>query len=207
MGLDLMLFMADWKYLSALPVEKRTEALEDAAFPPLKPDCEYPRGRRDGGWVWLPDPETAWCAEYEFNTTTGAYRPHSHAGDAWDDMRPLVDAFLREAVDTFLIDLIWQANPADDPALTSGGRFFPAATDRRHPRVLLACPPEAMPGKARAWTQVQSRLEALREPFDLECEGWAGRPSTFNDFTTLLGEWGAVTTEAARRGWGLVGLP
>ncbi|MEV6583268.1 hypothetical protein AB0M92_34495 [Streptomyces sp. NPDC051582] len=40
-------------------------------------------------------------------------------------------------------------------------------------------------------------------PFAAECEGWAGRPDTFEDFTALLREWGDVTTEAARRGWGL----
>ncbi|MFC6986970.1 hypothetical protein [Streptomyces cirratus] len=110
-------------------------------------------------------------------------------------------------MDTFLIDLIWDADPEDDPALTGGEGFFPAPNDRWHPRVLLACPPEALPGKARAWTQVESRLEELRGPFAAECAGWAGRPDTFEDFTALLREWGDVTTGAARHGWGLVGLP
>ncbi|MFE2094686.1 hypothetical protein [Streptomyces sp. NPDC059460] len=54
---------------------------------------------------------------------------------------------------------------------------------------------------------MESHLEELREPFAAECEGWAGRPDTFEDFTVLLCEWGDVTTEAARRGWALVGLP
>ncbi|GHB80663.1 hypothetical protein GCM10010347_59150 [Streptomyces cirratus] len=207
MGLDLMLFMADWKCLSAIPVEKRIEALADAALRPPELDGEYHTGARSGGWVWLPDRESAWCAEYDFFTTTGAFRPHARAGDAWADMRPLVDGFVREAMDTFLIDLIWDADPEDDPALTGGEGFFPAPNDRWHPRVLLACPPEALPGKARAWTQVESRLEELRGPFAAECAGWAGRPDTFEDFTALLREWGDVTTGAARHGWGLVGLP
>ncbi|MEV7912883.1 MULTISPECIES: hypothetical protein [Streptomyces] len=47
----------------------------------------------------------------------------------------------------------------------------------------------------------------MRAPFAAECEGWAGRPDTFEDFVALLREWGDVTTTAARRGWGLVGLP
>ncbi|MEV6757125.1 hypothetical protein [Streptomyces sp. NPDC051214] len=119
----------------------------------------------------------------------------------------LVDTSVREAMDSFLSGLIWDADPANDPALTGGGGFFPAATDCWHPRVLLACPPEALPGKARAWAQVESRLEELREPFAAECEGWAGRPDNFEDFTALLREWGDVTTEAAGRNWGLVGLP
>ncbi|MCX4681243.1 hypothetical protein OG413_39255 [Streptomyces sp. NBC_01433] len=44
-------------------------------------------------------------------------------------------------------------------------------------------------------------------PFAAECEGWAGRPDTYKDFNALLHEWGNVTTEAARHGLGLVGLP
>ncbi|MEU9037431.1 hypothetical protein AB0D45_21375 [Streptomyces sp. NPDC048352] len=206
MGLDLMLFMADWKHLSAIPVEKRVEALHDAVWPPELDDEDY-LSRPRGGWTWLPDRESAWCATYDFFTTTGAYRPHSRAGDAWADIRPLLDASLRQATDTFLGGLIWDADPADDPALTGGGGFFPPATDRWHPSLLLVCPPETLPDKARAWTQVETRLEELREPFAAECEGWAGRPDTFEDFTALLREWGDVTTEAARRGWGLVGLP
>ncbi|MET9644811.1 hypothetical protein [Streptomyces syringium] len=122
-------------------------------------------------------------------------------------MRSLVDASVREAMDTFLVGLIWDADPADDPALTGGGGFFPSATDHGLPRVLLVCPPEAVRGKARAWERVESQLEELREPFATECEGWAGRPDTFENFTALLREWGNLTTDAARRGWGLVGLP
>ncbi|MFJ3830165.1 hypothetical protein ACIPWI_19650 [Streptomyces sp. NPDC090046] len=47
----------------------------------------------------------------------------------------------------------------------------------------------------------------MRGRFAAECEGWAGRPRSFEDFIALLREWGDVTTEAARPGWGLVGLP
>ncbi|MCX4545796.1 hypothetical protein [Streptomyces sp. NBC_01565] len=202
MGLNLTLFMADWERLGAIPVEKRVDAL----WPPESDDA-YGSGGRIGGWRWLPDRESAWCAEYDFFTTTGAYSPHARAGDGWADMRPLVDASLREAMDAFLGGLIWDADPADDPALTGGGGFFPPATDGRRPCVLLVCPPEAVAGKARVWARLESRLEELREPFADECEGWTGRPATFEGFIALLREWGAVTAEAARRGWGLVGLP
>jgi hypothetical protein len=51
------------------------------------------------------------------------------------------------------------------------------------------------------------KLAELRSAFAAECEGWAGRLDTFEEFTTLLHEWGDVVTEAARRSWGLVGLP
>ncbi|MFI5633355.1 hypothetical protein ACIA8E_29005 [Streptomyces sp. NPDC051664] len=205
MGLDLTLFMADWEQLSAIPDENRAQALDDTTWPP-ELDDEYQRYGLAGGWLWPPDRWSAWCAEYDF-TTTGAYSPHTRVGDAWADIRLLVDASVREAMDTFLVGLIWDADPADVPALAGGGGFFPPATDHGSLRVLLVCPPEAVPGKARAWRRVESHLEELREPFTAECEGWAGRPGTFEEFTALLREWGDVTTEAARRGWGLVGLP
>lgn len=64
-----------------------------------------------------------------------------------------------------------------------------------------------MAGKARAWERGEPFLEELSGPFAAECEGWAGRPDTFEGFVALLREWGAVVAEAARRGWGLVGLP
>ncbi|MFG3530133.1 hypothetical protein ACGF8B_25830 [Streptomyces sp. NPDC047917] len=206
MGLDITLFMADWEKLSTIPVENRVRALDDTTWPP-EVDGYPQRNGLAGGWLWPPDRESAWCAEYDFSTTTGAYRPHARAGDAWDDMRPLVDASVREAIDAFLVGLIWDANPADDPALTGGGGFFPPATDGGRRGILLVCPPEAVTGKARAWKEAVSHLDVLREPFAAECAGWAGRPDTFEDFTALLREWGAVITTAAHRGWGLVGLP
>ncbi|MFE3901622.1 hypothetical protein ACFXPY_15060 [Streptomyces sp. NPDC059153] len=206
MGLDLTLFMADWKQLSTIPVEHRVQALDDTTWTP-ELDDEYQRYGPAGGWLWPPDRGAAWCAEYDFRTTTGAYGPHARAGDAWDDIRLLVDASVREAMDTFLVGLIWDADQADDPARAAGSGLFPPATDRGRLRVLLECPPEAVPGKVRAWERVEPRLEELRGPFAAECEGWAGRPDTFEDFVALLREWGDVTTEAARRSWGLVGLP
>ncbi|WP_406500513.1 hypothetical protein OHA04_02840 [Streptomyces sp. NBC_01590] len=207
MGRDLTLFMADWEQLGAVPVESRAEALDDAMWPP-ETDIDYSvRYGPAGGWLWPPDRGSAWCAEYVFFTTTGAYREHGRAGAAWADMRPLVDASARDAMDTFLGGLIWDADPADDPVLTGGGGFFPPVTDRLHPHILLVCPPGGVTRKARAWNRVEPRLKEMREPFAAECEGWAGRPDTFEDFAALLSEWGDVTVESARRGWGLVGLP
>ncbi|MER8096129.1 hypothetical protein [Streptomyces goshikiensis] len=46
---------------------------------------------------------------------------------------------------------------------------------------LLVCPPAAVPGKARAWERLEPCLGRLRGPFAAECEGWAGRPDTFED--------------------------
>ncbi|GGV68404.1 hypothetical protein GCM10010277_77670 [Streptomyces longisporoflavus] len=205
MGLDLTLFMADWEQLSAIAVESRVRALDDTTWP-REFGNEYQRSGA-GGWLWPPDRRAAWCAEYDFFTTTGAYGPHARAGDAWADIRLLVNASVRREMDIFLGGLIWDADPADDPALTDGGGLFPPAADRWRPRVLLVCPPGAVSAKARAWERVASHLEQLRGPFAAECEGWGGRPDTFEDFTALLHELGDVITEVARRKWGLVGLP
>lgn len=206
MGLNLTLYVADWEQLRTVPVEDRIGALDDAVRPPGLCD-EYLREDLSGGWVRPPAPGPAWCAEYCFFSTTGSYKPHWHAGDAWDDMRVLTDATVREAMDIFLDGLIWDADPALDPARTGGGGFFPPAADRGRPHILLACPPEAVPGKVQAWEQVEPLLDKLRGPFAAECEGWGGRPDTFEEFTTLLHEWSDVTREAARRAWGIVGCP
>ncbi|MEU5327528.1 hypothetical protein [Streptomyces parvus] len=203
MGMDLTLFMADWGCLGAVPVESRTGLLEDAAWPEEFDDLFYLGRGRAHGWRRPPGPGAAWCAEYGF-TTTGAYAPHARGGDAWADTRLLVGPSVREPMDAFLDGLVGEADPASTGAK---GFLSPAGADRLHQHVLLACPPEVLPGKARAWERVEPRLEELREPFAAECEGWAGRPESFEDFTALVREWGAVTTTAAGRGWGLVGLP
>ncbi|THA73151.1 hypothetical protein [Streptomyces sp. A0592] len=198
MGLCLTLFIADWEHLGTVPVEDRIRALDE----------EYRKGETaDIGRARPPAHGAGWCAEYDFRSTTGAFGPHARAGDAWDDMRLLVDASVREPMDALLAGLVWDEDPADDPAPSGGGGFFPPAVDRWHPSVLVVCPPGALPGKVRAWARVESRLGELREAFEAECAGWAGRPDTFEDFTALLREWGDMTMEAARRGWGLVGLP
>ncbi|MFI5653428.1 hypothetical protein ACIA71_19635 [Streptomyces anulatus] len=144
--------------------------------------------------------DMAWPWELDDVDNGGYERAHG-----W--LRPLVDASVREVVDSFLGGLIWDADQADVPAASGGGEVFPPATDRLHPNVLLACSPEAAAGKARAWERVEPSLEGLRGPFAVECEGWAGRPDTYEGFVALLRAWGGVVKEAARRGWGLVGLP
>ncbi|GGM16245.1 hypothetical protein GCM10010129_70550 [Streptomyces fumigatiscleroticus] len=207
MGRDLTLLMADWQHLRAVPVKDRIDVLEDAIWPP-DADEEFPgtHGSADG-WVWPPHQDPVWCAEYRFFCTTGSYRPHARAGVAWDEMRGLVETSLRDAMDGFLSDLIWREDADANSSRTGGGGLFPPAAGLGHFPVLLVCPPEAVPGKARAWRRAAPRLEELRGPFAAECEGWAGRPDTFEEFTTLVREWGEVVTETARRGWGLVGLP
>ncbi|MGW2435599.1 hypothetical protein ACWCY1_02525 [Streptomyces goshikiensis] len=126
MGRDLTLFMVDWEQLRAFPAQDRIEVPGDKAWPWWLDDlCDLGR-EWPAGWLWPPGPERAWCAEYVFFTTSGAYWPHLRAGTAWADMRLLVEASVREAMDTFLDRLIWDADPADDPAVAGGGGARPA---------------------------------------------------------------------------------
>ncbi|MBT2898893.1 hypothetical protein [Streptomyces sp. McG3] len=206
MGMDLTVFMVDWGELSAIPVEHRIGRLEDIAWPGEFGNVYDDRDERSHGWLWPPGTAPAWCAVYSFLTTTSAHMPHARAGAAWADMRPLVDTPVRQSIDRFLGGLIWDEEQANTPAVAGGG-VFPPPADRWHPHVLLVCPPEAVAGKARAWERVKPCLEELSGAFAAECEGWAGRPDTFESFVALLREWGAVVAEAAHRGWGLVGLP
>lgn len=205
MGMDLTVFMVDWGQLGAIPVGSRIGRLEDMAWPGEVGDVDDGGYERAHGWLWPTGAAPAWCAVYSFSATKGAHVPHVRAGAAWADMRPLVGASVREVMDGFLGGLIWDMDQGDAPAAVGGGVFSPAA-DRWHPHVLLVCPPEVVAGKALAWERVEPCLEELSGPFAVECQGWAGRPDTFEDFA-LLREWGAVVREAARRRWGLVGLP
>jgi hypothetical protein len=206
MGLDLTLFMADWERLGAVPADMRSEALTDATLPP-ELDFDDVRFTLHGGWLWPPDRASAWCAEYDFATTTGAYSPHWHAGNAWDDMRHRVDPPVREAMDAFVGGLVWAEDPDDDLALIGDAELFPGTGTAGRSPVLIVCTPRAVAGKAEAWLTAEPLLEGLRDAFVVECLGWSGRPTSFEYFTALLREWGDVVREAARRGWGLVGLP
>ncbi|WP_405982543.1 hypothetical protein [Streptomyces sp. NBC_00158] len=205
MGLDLTLYMADWARLGAFPVGEQADALGEAVWP-LDAEDDHPEWRRlVDGWNWPPGPEPAWYAEYRFFGTTGAESFHSDAGRGWGDMRPLVDTSVREDVDVFLGGLLWGADEARDPVLGGDGVSPQVAGARSG--VLLVSPPGAVAERSAAWGRAGPRLEALREAFAAECVGWARRPQVFEESAALLGEWGGVTAEAARRGWGLVGLP
>lgn len=124
MGMDLTLFMVDWERLGAVPVEDRIGLLEDMAWPwgPEEP-YDLGRGRADGR-LRPPGPEPAWCAEYSFLTTNGAHMPHVRAGSAWAGMRSLVDASVREPMDTFLDGLVRDAG-RPSPAVRGSSRLPP----------------------------------------------------------------------------------
>ncbi|KUJ68960.1 hypothetical protein ACZ90_15335 [Streptomyces albus subsp. albus] len=97
----------------------------------------------------------------------------------------------------------WLWPPGQAPAWCAVYRFL-TTTGAHMPHVRAGA----------AWADMRPLVgPPVREVMDSFLEGliWDGdqadAPDTFEGFVALLREWGAVVTEAARRGWGLVGLP
>ena len=199
MGLDITVLAVDWERLEGTPVEDRYDLLTYVAYSDDESSWDAEPQR---GWVWPAAPDVPWCGRYEFHSTTGSYKPHFWAGQAWDDLREHVPPEAREHLDAFLVDLIWDAEDdaeSDDSAITG---LFPE--DRRP---LLTCPSATVHTLTGHWGRAEPLLEDLREPYGVHaaCPGrWI---EDFDEFSVLLREWGTVVTETERRGWGLVGLP
>jgi hypothetical protein len=211
MGLDITVVMADWAQLARIPADERLEALTDTVCPPFCCErCEEADYAVKDGWVWWPR-ESPWCAEYRFFGTTGSYSWHFRLTNAWEDVRPFAAPELREALDCFLIGLMWDgpwdptATEPDDDYAAAGG--FPDDPTPWRPHALVLRAPDEVPPLLRAWEVAAPRLEELRGAFDAEASRWAGRPANFDAAVALLHEWGEVVTQAAARGWGVIGLP
>ncbi|MFI1505422.1 hypothetical protein [Streptomyces sp. NPDC020597] len=197
MGLDLTVLALDWGRLEATPAAGRQELLDEAACP----DGPDPRAAPEVGWVFPASPAIPWCGRYEFHSTTGSYAPHFWAGEGWEAARGFADPALRDALDGFLLPLV---RSGDD--VPESGLF---ASDRAawRPRLLLVRPPDGVPGVAAHWARAEPLLEGLRPVFDRHAARPGGWVADFDAFTVLLREWAVVVDEAARRGWGLLGLP
>ncbi|WP_037676626.1 hypothetical protein [Streptomyces griseus] len=202
MGLDISVLALDWGTLRATPVRERLGLLEDAVFPDadvgLDGDVE-PRH----GWVWPAAAGMPWCARYEFPGTTGSYKPHFWAGQAWEDVRDFAVPALREDLDPFLRGLFWH----DDPVAPPLDGLLPPDHGPWRPGLLVACPPPTVSALAAHWARAEPLLEGLRPAYDVH----AARPgrwiADFDEFAALLREWAVAVGEAERRGWGLLGLP
>lgn len=204
MGLDITVVMADWDHWARIPAADRQETLDETVWPDFCCDaCWNADLDLPGGWVpphGLPDP---WCAEYRFLGTTGSYGWHFQLANMWDDLRASTGPGLREALDTFTGGLFW---PGPDGERTIAPDLPDDPTPWTREPLLLA-PPRTVAELAAAWHRAESGLETLRAPFTAHCAGLPARPRSFDAATALLREWAGVTTEAARRGRGLIGLP
>ncbi|MFD3516045.1 hypothetical protein [Streptomyces sp. NPDC058657] len=199
MGVSMEVLIADFGHLRAVPADQREDLLELAAFgAPDDFDTVFSEG-----WTW---PEDAhWYARYEFRGTLTSYKAHFWAGERWEKMRPAVEPGPRNAMDEFSSSLFWgEYNWADtQPPFTPS---VPVREERWGREAMLWCPPEDVAVIHRSWVQVERGLPCLRAAFDRYAVVPSGWFPDFDSFAEFVSEWGDVVTQAALRGWGIIGL-
>ncbi|MER6129841.1 hypothetical protein ABT173_46260 [Streptomyces sp. NPDC001795] len=203
MGLDITVMIADWSWLGEVPPRQRLPRLRDAWYADETGLWDHGAPVVEGDWQWPRGPEGAYFAIYEFLHTCGSFKAHFWACQRWESVRDHVDPLLRAELDTLLMGLIWDGldgeaedtDPgffSDDPGVCYG--------------VLLARSPDNARELAATWERIRPRLSGMCGPFTEHAAvpgAWIG---DFDAFTDLLEDWGRVLAEAARRGWGIVGL-
>ncbi|UKY54920.1 hypothetical protein [Streptomyces inhibens] len=204
MGLDITVMIVDWSWLGEVPPRERLSRLEDAWYADETGLWDRGAPAVKGDWEWPLGPKASFFAIYEFLRTCGSFKPHFWVGEQWESLRDHADPMVRTGLDTFLLGLIW--NGLDGEAEHTDPGFFcdePGVSDG----LLVARSPDSVRELAATWEEVRPQLGRLRGVFNEHAAVPAARwfPS-FEAFTDLLEEWGRVLTEAARRGWGVVGL-
>lgn len=203
MGLDITVLIADWSWLGEVAPRQRLSRLRDAWYDDETGMWDHDAPAPEGDREWPRGPHSDSFAVYEFRRTAGSFKAHFWAGERWESVRDHADPLLRTGLDTLLLGLIWRGldgeaehmDPGffdDDPAVSYG--------------VLLARSPDSVRELAATGDRVRPLLGGLRGAFDEHAavsRGWVGE---FDGFTDLLDDWGHVLSEAARRGWGVVGL-
>ncbi|MFC8125644.1 hypothetical protein [Streptomyces sp. NPDC057302] len=203
MGLDISVLIADWSWLGEVPPAERLARLRGAWYADETGLWDLDAPEIESGWDWPRGPHRDAFAVYEFRGTLGSFKAHFWAGERWESVRDHADPVVRTDLDALLLGLVWggldgeaeHMDPGffcDDPAVTYG--------------VLLARSPDGVRELAATWERVGPRLDALRGAYNehaAEPQGWVG---DFDAFVDLLDDWGLVLSEAARRGWGVVGL-
>jgi hypothetical protein len=200
MGLDITVLVADRSWLARVPARGRIARLRDAWYDDGTGLWD-PEAPVDGkGWVRPGGPDGARFAVYEFAHTLGSFKAHFWAGERWEHVRDHVDPLLRDAVDEVLGGLV-RDGPDGEARHTDTAFFGPDARG-----VLLALAPEGVRRLAAAWGRALPHLDRMRGPFAAHAAAPGGWVGDFDAFADLLGQWGHVLTEAARRGWCVVGL-
>ncbi|WP_370417352.1 hypothetical protein AB8O64_01265 [Streptomyces sp. QH1-20] len=203
MGLDITVLIADWTWLSEIPPRDRLSRLRGAWYADETGLWDDDAPVVEGAWARPGGSSSAFFAVYEFRGTLGSFKPHFWAGERWESVRDHADPLVRARLDTLLLGLIWggldgeaehvdQGFFCDDPAVTYG--------------VLLARSPASVRELATTSEEVRPWLDGLRGAFDEHAALPGGWVRDFEEFTELLEDWGRVLSEAARRGWGIVGL-
>ncbi|MFF8289001.1 hypothetical protein ACF068_07165 [Streptomyces sp. NPDC016309] len=200
MGLDLTVLIADPSWLAEVPPQGRVARLRDAWYADETRLWDHGAPPVTSGWVWPQGPNSAVFALYEFRDTLGSFKAHFWAGQRWEAARDHVDPTLRNVLDTFLLGLVWIGLDGEAEQTDTG--FF-GADDYG---VLLALSPESVRGLAAVWRRVRPLLSGMEGAFSAHAalpDGWV---HDFGRFSDLLTQWGHVLTEAAERGWCVVGL-
>ncbi|MCZ4095212.1 hypothetical protein C8250_004035 [Streptomyces sp. So13.3] len=203
MGLDINVMIAAWSWLGEAPPQERLSRLRDGWYADETGLWDHGAPAVEGDWVRPGGPDAAFFAVHEFRRTCGSFKAHFWAGQRWESVRDHADPLLRTGLDALLLGLIWEG--PDGAAQHTDPGFFPDDPGITY-GLLLARSPESVRELAVTWEQVRPRLGGLRAAFSEHAaapEAWVG---DFDAFTDLLEDWGRVLAEAARRGWGVVGL-
>ncbi|MBO8191549.1 hypothetical protein ITI46_07565 [Streptomyces oryzae] len=203
MGLDITVLVADWSWLGEVPPRERLSRLRAAWYADETGLWDHEAPVVEGGWEWPQGAGSTCFAVYEFRGTLGSYKPHFWAGERWESVRDHADPLVQAGLDALLRGLFWggldgeaeHVDPGffcDDPAIFYG--------------VLLARSPDSVRKLATAWERVRPRLGGLRGAFHQYAATPQGWVADFDEFAALLEDWGRVLSEAAQRGWGVVGL-
>ncbi|MEU2667851.1 hypothetical protein ABZ622_03125 [Streptomyces sp. NPDC007164] len=203
MGLDITVVIADWSWLGEVPEHERLLRLRNAWYADETGLWEYDTPTVEGDWVWPKGPNGGCFALYEFLQTLGSYKPHFWATHHWERVRDHTGPPLRAGLDAFLLGLIWDG--MDGESGETDADFFSGEPEVAY-GLLIARSPDNVRRLAALWEDVRPRLDGLRETFTVYSAVPDGRGGDFDSFALLLTEWGRILTEAAGRGWGVVGL-
>lgn len=203
MGLDITVMIVDWSWLGEVPPRERLSRLRNAWYADETGLWDHGAPVVEGDWEWPRGPDSAFFGVYEFLRTCGSFKAHFWAGQRWESLRDHADPLVRTGLDTLLLGLIWDG-PDGEAQHTDPGFFHddPGVSYG----LLVARSPDSVRELAAAWERVRPLLGRLRGAFIERAAvpgAWVG---DFDEFTDLLEDWGRVLTEAARRGWGVVGL-
>ncbi|MFD5399282.1 hypothetical protein ACFWJW_34375 [Streptomyces sp. NPDC127097] len=204
MGLDITVMIVDWSWLGEVPPQERLSRLRGAWYSDETGLWDRGAPTVKGDWEWPRGPDGAFFGIYEFLRTCGSFKPHFWAGERWELLRDHADPMVRTGLDILLLGLIWDG--PDGEAEHTDPDFFCDDLGFSY-GLLVGRSPDSVRELAATWEEVRPGLGGLRGAFDEHAAVPAARWfRDFEAFTDLLEEWGRVLTEAARRGWGVVGL-
>ncbi|WP_329201351.1 MULTISPECIES: hypothetical protein [unclassified Streptomyces] len=203
MGLDINVLIADWSWLGEAPENGRLSKLRNAWYAEETGLWDDDAPVVEGDWHWPRGPHRAAFSVYEFRNTLGSFKAHFWAGERWESARDHTDRPMRAELDALLRGLIWGGMDGEAEHVDPG--FFcpdPAVNYG----VLLARSPDSVRELAATSERLRPRLGDLRPAFDRYAATPGAWVCDFDEFADLLEDWDRVLSEAARRGWGVVGL-